>query len=390
MSEKIIFVSEEKMGLINGTDINHITSQHLKRYHTNMAELKKKHAWKTEGAGAAFMGAHNPMAHYSSDSVRAKINGVAVMPGEDKILYSVSVNEFSGIFIKNPFDDEELEGLVTSDRETGFFSIAYDSKTERLAASVSEGLIEKHIAVLNKNSGGFNLITEGESIDENPSWSKYSENAIYYDSAGIASSSSGEFAGIGEKAILRLDLNLGELEEIAAIKKYDCVKPMEDVEGNLYFIKKPHLQPQHKGSSFVDTLLIPYKLLKAVFGWMNFFTAKYTGDTLTTAGQNPAKSKQKTEEQIFIEGNLINAEKALKENQTAGEKFPGVAPRSWELVKRSPNGELKTVKKGVIDFDINSKGEIVYSNGKYLVKIMNNQAEEVLGKVNLASKVRMM
>ncbi len=121
-----------------------------------MAELKKKHAWKTEGSGATFMGAHNPMAHYSSENV---------------------------------------------------------------------------------NSGGYNILTEGESIDDNPCCSKVDKNVIYYDSAGIALNTSGEFGGIGTKSILKLDVSSGELEEIISIKKYDCFKPVEDIEGNLYFIK---------------------------------------------------------------------------------------------------------------------------------------------------------
>jgi hypothetical protein len=390
MDEKIIFVMEEKMGVVSGGDVNYITSQHLKRYHKNMVELKKKHAWKTEGSGASFMGVHNPMAHYSQENVMAKINGITALSGSNKILYSITIDEFSGIFMKDPFNDEELEGLVTSDRNVGFFGLDYDERTEKIVTSVSEGHVEKHIAVMGKKSGSYSILTEGDSIDENPSWSKADKNIIYYDSAGIALNSSGEYGGVGTKAILKLDLNSGELEEIVSIKKQDCFKPKEDSEGNLYFIKRPQIEVVNKGSSIKDVILMPYKLLKAVFGWMNFFTAKYTGDTLTSAGQNPSKTKQKTEEQIFIEGNLINAEKSLKENQTAGETFPGVAPRSWELVKRSPNGELKTIKKGVIDFDLNDMGEVVYSNGKYLVKIQTNSKEEVLAKVNLVAKIRML
>ncbi len=34
---------------------------------------------------------------------------------------------------------------------------------------------------------------------------------------------------------LKLDVSSGELEEIISIKKYDCFKPAEDMEGNLYF-----------------------------------------------------------------------------------------------------------------------------------------------------------
>lgn len=388
MGDKIFFAVEEKMGIVNETNISYLTSQHLKRYHKNMAELKKKHAWKTEGSGATFMGAHNPMAHYSSENVNAKINGISAMNKEGKILYSLTVDEFSGIYIKNPLDDGEMEGLVTSDKDTKFFNIDYNERSEKIVASVGEGYLEKHIALLNVNSGGYNILTEGESIDDNPCWSKVDKNVIYYDSAGIALNTSGEFGGIGTKSILKLDISSGELEEVISIKKYDCFKPVEDMEGNLYFIKRPLEEIKSKSNSLKDLILIPFKLSKAIFGWMNFFTAKYTGDTLITSGQNPAKGKEKTEEEIFIEGNLINAVKTLKENQAAGESFPGVAPRNWELVKKGVSGEIKVVKKGVIDFDINNKGEILYSNGKYILKIDKNSEEEVLGKVNLVSKVR--
>jgi hypothetical protein len=388
MEEKIIFSVEDKMGIVNGSSINYLYSQHLKKYHKNMDDIKKKHAWKTEGSGAAFMGVHNPLAYYSSENVIANINGIAVVPNQSKMLYSISIDEFSGIFIKNPLDNSELEGLVTSNMDNGFFSVDYDERTEKIAVSVSEGHLEKHIAVMSIDRGGYNVLTEGESIDENPSWAKTDKNAIYYDSAGIAISSIGELGGLGTKSILKLDLNSGDIEEVVHINKHDCIKPIEDREGNLYFIKRPHDENYSKAASLKDVILMPYKFLKAIFGWMNLFTAKYTGDTLTSVGQNPAKTKQRTQEEIFIEGNLINAEKTLKENQSAGEKFPGVAPRSWELMKMSQSGEMKSIKKGVIDFDINSRGEIVYSNGKYLLKVGNNSSEKVIGKVNLVNKVR--
>lgn len=388
MSEKIIFAIEDKLAVINDKNITYLNSQHLKRYHNNMADLKKKQAWKTEGSGAAFMGAHSPLAHYSSEQVRARISGITAVPKVGKILYSININEFSGIFIKNPSDDMELEGLVTSDRDAAFYAIDFNENSEKITASIGEGSLEKHIGILSMNSGGYTVLTEGESIDENPCWSKTNDSRIYYDSAGIAVNGVGESVGMGTRAILRLDIDKGELEEVIAIKKFDCIKPREDAAGNLYFIKKPQEELHKNNSTLKDVLLMPFRLLKAVFGWMNFFTAKYTGETLNSAGQNPARSKQKTEEEIFIEGNLINAEKSLKENQAAGEKYPGVAPRSWELIRRSPEGIMRTIKKGVIDFDIDNEGNIVFSNGKYLVKMQDSSSEEVLGKVNMASKVR--
>ena len=49
------------------------------------------------------------------------------------------------------------------------------------------------------------------------------------------------------------------------------------------------------------------------------------GESLkSTSGANPAKARQKSEEELFVEGNLIKAQKALQQNQSAGEKFAGV------------------------------------------------------------------
>lgn len=388
MEEKVIFITENKMGIMKESEAKFLNSQHLKRYYNNMIDIKKKHAWKTEGTGAAFMGAHNPMGNFSEGNISARINGIAPVNEQEKIIYSISIDEFSGIFIKNPIDDAELEGLVTSDHNVEFLSLDYNDKSERIAVAVREHFLEEHIAVMTLKSGGYNVLTEGESIDRNPSWSKVKEGVIYYDSAGVALSNAVGYNDVGERAIFKLDLNEGELQEIFHINKFDCIRPREDSKGNIYFIKRPYKENQRSSSSIKDVILIPFKLLKAVFSWMNVFTAKYTGDTLTTAGQNPAKGKQKSQEEIFIEGNLINAEKTLKENKSAGEKFPGVAPRSWELMKLKVDGEMVCIKKGVIDFDINKNDEIVYSNGKYLVKLLDDSSEETLGKINLVNKIR--
>jgi hypothetical protein len=91
---------------------------------------------------------------------------------------------------------------------------------------------------------------------------------------------------------------------------------------------------------------------------------------------------------LIINGNIINAEKILKENLARGEKYAGIAPKEWELVRMDADGEQKSIKKGVLGFDINKNNEIVYSNGKYIIKISPDGKEEVVEKVDFVEKIK--
>ena len=97
--------------------------------------------------------------------------------------------------------------------------------------------------------------------------------------------------------------------------------------------------------------------------------------------------KQKSEEEIFIEGNLINAQKTLTENQKSGEKFPGIAPKSWELMKMTRDGKISSIKKGVLAYRLSKDDEIFYSNGKHLIKISPQKSEELICEANLITKI---
>ncbi|OPZ88332.1 MAG: hypothetical protein BWY74_03186 [Firmicutes bacterium ADurb.Bin419] len=77
----------------------------------------------------------------------------------------------------------------------------------------------------------------------------------------------------------------------------------------------------------------------------------------------------------------------MKENTARGEKYPGIAPKEWELVKMDKNGGFSCIKKGVMGFDVDSAGNIVYSNGKYIIRILEGGKEEVVGKIDMIDKM---
>lgn len=138
-----------------------------------------------------------------------------------------------------------------------------------------------------------------------------------------------------------------------------------------------------------DLALAPWRVLKAVGGWLNLFTQRYGGESLkkSSGGLNPSKYSSKSEKEIFIDGNLVNVEKALAENALQGEKYPGVAPKSWELVTLEPDGGVTSRKKGVLDYTFDPEGRLVYSNGRYILRLLHSGEEEIIGKANLATNL---
>ena len=135
----------------------------------------------------------------------------------------------------------------------------------------------------------------------------------------------------GPTSVCSIDTERGELTEILSDPEYDYTSPYSSFDGSLYYIKKPYslgIAPNPLGI-LGDILLFPFRILRALFSFLNVFSATYSGKTLTK-GKN---TKYKDEKKTFIDGNLINAEKELQENARKGEKFPGIIPRSWELHK---------------------------------------------------------
>lgn len=389
MDEKIIFSVQNKIGVFHGASVAYLSSQFLNNFKKNREEIQKRSAWKTEGINAEsrqevnFLGKMD----YSQVTDRATINGITFAQNGKKIIYSLSVDNYSGIFAKNPLDNAEAEGHIIHNNNVQFYNLDYNPSTEEVAVSLQHEGWERNIAILNTKNSSYRVLTEGDSLDDNPVWGKLNPRTIYYDSAGIGINRHGGVSAFTPRVIHRLDLNTGELDEMVAVPKHDCFLPKVDEKENLYFIKKPH-QSRRESASIFDFFLIPFRLLKALYNWIEFFTIRYTGEPLTSGSSVRAKSKQQDPKEVLINGNIINAAKALKENQLKGEKFPGIAPRTWELMKREKNGDLVSIKKGVLDYDINQREEIIYSNGKYLIKITREGTEEVLEKADLAHKIK--
>lgn len=378
--DKLFFIDKDTIGILEKNQVETLESQYLIKYRKNALDIIKKHEWKTQGINAAFRQEtrHDP----DPDSIRGKINGITLIDSGTSLLYSVSIESFSGLFIKSLGDTNAPEVHIMHGNKVAFYGIDAHEETGEIILSVNETPFERNLALLDKENNRYRLVTEGETQDDNPIWSKTQKRTVFYESAGVGRDYQGNFVGLGPKTINKLDLNRCTVDEVVALPGYDCFRPQVDGHNNLYFIKKPYQAVGKQPMTIVDVIAIPFKILKAIARAIEFFTVKHTGESFTSKGFNPAKTKTLDPKEIIINGNIINAEKTYQQNKQSGQPYPGIAPKNWELMCLDSSGNMRCIKQGVIGYTLNKKGEIIYSNGKYIIKITNDGKEEVLQQID--------
>ncbi|MGA1869860.1 MAG: hypothetical protein ACMUJM_15100 [bacterium] len=389
MNEKIICAVQNKIEYFDGECWKLLTSQYLDKYIANRIALQRKNEWKTKGFHAAFRGDFDYSHALDADTMhnQASITGLAFINQGKEVIYSVTIENNSGLFRKSLMDNIEVEGHILHNANIAISNLDYNEKSDEIVFSIQNEKGEKNLAKMHSTGACYQEITEGDSMDDNPIWDHEDSHIIYYETSGIIRDYNGMIINYGPKAINRLNLKTAEVDEFISHPDYDYFDPKIDKVGNLYCIQKPYKSLMGNSLSLKDTLLIPCKLLKAIFNWIEFFTIRNTGAPLTSGGPTVAKS-QNDLKQIIINNNIINAEKIIKENMLKGEKYPGFAPRNWELVKYDREGNCSLVKKGVIDYDIIGMGEAIISNGKYLLKIDQNFNAVEIKKMDFVSKVK--
>ncbi len=379
MREQVAYIAQGDMGIIRDGKASPLSSQRLKQYERTLRSLEEKHAWKSEGAGAKFMGQHNPYAGLSEQKGRV----TAITAADGRLVYASVTGESGGMFKKIPDDPTAQEGLLYSG--TSFFIEDLTARDGVIAASLSLNRGEQHIAVFIDGKAGYNVLTEGDTSDRYPFLSPESE-AVFYSSAGYARNEQNRILGISPFCVYKLSPLTGEVKEVFADPSLDCLKYCEAGRDDRYMMVRPYKKPSG-GTSPKDMLLAPVRLLQAIGGYLNLFSMRYGGKSLRSDGAAPAQAKEKSQQELFIEGNLIQADRHLKENQQHGDAYPGIVSRDWRLVRLMDDGTLETVKRGVLDYALLPSGGFVYTNGKYVVACDQNGKETVLLKDELVTRV---
>jgi hypothetical protein len=226
-------------------------------------------------------------------------------------------------------------------------------------------------------------ITEGDSVDESPSWIPGAGKRLVYQSAGVARNQQGFAVGVGPFGIHQLDLDGGALSIVLEDPKNDLLAPRMTEEGTLYFIRRPYetlgRKPVSPLGMMADILLFPPRLLRAFFYFFNFLSLTFARKPLTTSGGPRVEGED--EKTLLLRGRVIDAEKAMREGASA--EAPALVPPNWELVRRMASGEEQVLARGVVAYDFDGEGGVIYTNGTAAYRVDRNGQSRLLFKAKL-------
>lgn len=325
--------------------------------------ISQKRAWKAEGGGGAISGA----TLWGGQAARAAaevVHFTGAALGSGKLYYLLQTSALCGLFRLDLAEDEERR--LFTDAAKRATDLALHPAGEELALSLAFPNGTSGIGVVQADGSSLQTVTEGDSRDEAPSWVPGEGRKLVFQSAGVARTPDGFPAGLGPATIEQLDLDTGHLETLRAEQNFDLLTPRVGADEALYFIRRPYESPGARrfslGTFLLDIVLFPYRLLRALLGFLNVFSMIFTQKPLTMAG-GPERS-EKDAMPVYLRGRKVEAEKKLRDLRNSDPDAAGLVPSDWQLVRRTAGGEEKVLAKRVLAFDLQPDGRIVYTNGR--------------------------
>jgi len=377
--EKILYATGHAVGSFNGKIVEKLDSGYIAKYRDTLIQIQKKDEWKYGGQSALFQGRYNS----EPEEFYAAVNAVCA-DGDKGCLYTVIAGEVSGIISKNY--ETGHENHIYHSNKYKFYSAQNCPAANQIVLSIAENDNTKSVAVYDRNSNDLRFLTSGDAVDDNPFLDEAAE-VIYYDSRGLGLNTRMEIVSVGSASIFKTSLNGETCDEVLAEHGYDLLCPKLDAAGNLYYIRRPYKNKARRGDSnlFVDILLLPFRLAANLIRGLMFLSKLGTKNkerkNINTFGNNPSVQKELSDFDLYVYGELINAQKDEEAN-SKHEKTAGFAPKNYELFRLKPDGNKELLRRGVLSYDIDTSGTLYYSNGRYVFK-----AEESGDKVVLKDKI---
>ena len=324
-------------------------------------KAQQRHSWKTQGSEEKFLAGAMLWGRSPRDpaAIRLTITSLCQGAAAGQVLYSLETDELCGILQLEEFGADERRLWNKNDKRIDHLHLSANGE---LACSVRHEFDTANIAVRVSEESGFSEVTEGDSVDTAPHWIPGSERQLVFQSAGVGRNREGHFAGLGPYAIQKLDIDSGELTSLRENSGYDFLTPRMTAEGALYFIRRPFLTGReiHPLRLMKDIFLFPFRLIYALFHYLQFFSMRYTGKKLSSGG---AQSKELDLQQMMIWGNRVSAQAKRNQKEAAA-----LVPNNWELVRSVAGQDDEVLAKGVLAFDLCSDGTVVYSNGSAIFR----------------------
>ena len=362
-----------------GQELREVQSPHVRSVMERMERHQQLHGWKEGTAFArSFTGRDR---HVSADAVGIQATS-AQFVAHDRVLYFLRDDSFGGLFEYDLALDTEKRLIHKQHLSLEDLRLHPDGQRLLCAQHARNGAA--NIVVMDDDGSNYRELTGGDTVDTAPAWVPGQPDAILFQSSGLARNPAGYVLAQGPTSIQMADTAAGSLTVVLEDPRLDFLQPRVGADGFLYFIRRPYEAPRYGMENAVtDALMFPFRLVRALLHYLNFFSLMYTRKPLITASGPAVQADLKD---ILIKGKRLDAEAALRAGvQING--VPSLVPASWQLICRSPQGEEHVLASHVASFDIASDDTILFSNGYGVFALDGANPPQVLLRDKLIADV---
>lgn len=301
---------------------------------------------------------------------------------DDQLYYVLAVGDTRGLFRRHLAEDREVRLF----HRTGWDceGMTYNPVDGRIFLTSRNGDGTAHVEAYDEDGNRRGVLTDGDCVDAAPSLVPGRSKTLVYQSSGVArNAQSGHLVAFGHACVHMLDYGTGQLQTLLDDAKYDFVAPRMDAQGRLYAIRRPAEKAVHEqaGGALMDTLLMPFRLLKAVFGYLNFFSMVYGKQPLRSSGGPRTPGLDQDLGRLWLHGRMIELSRVKSDPQYAGK----LVPRNWELVRMAAAGaQPEVIAQHVACFDLRADGSAVYSNGFDVFELSGGKVRDLARQQQVA------
>lgn len=368
----IAYLAQGKIRLKTGADAPRtVDSAYGNAIREKAVRAQQKHSWKAGGDdGGPFSGASLWGKAAVSNNVPLAITSICSAKDAGGLIYSFESGGLCALLEVQQLGAEEKR--LWNDNRTRIRHVTASRENGDLAFSILHENGTANLGVKLNGEGGLKELTEGDSFDTAPRWVPGPGRRIVFQSAGIGRNRAGHFLALGPFGIQQLEVEAGEMTTLLEDPRHDYLAPQVLPDGSWLYIRRPYSGNEriHPWRAFKDAALVPFRLVYAVFQYLNFFSAIYTGRKLTSAGG--PKAREMDLKQMMIWGNLIRSQRAASPDDESAD----LVPKSWQLIRRSSAGAEKILASGVLAYDVNEQGQILFTNGNAVYLLHPDERKE--------------
>jgi hypothetical protein len=290
----------------------------------------------------------------------ARFEHVTAGPDDDTIYYVLNISRSTGLFRYHINENREVRLLHSADFRCD--GLAYDRANNRLLLSRAGPDGRAHVQIFDTEGNAKGFLTGGDCVDSAP-WAASNEpDRLYFQSAGLAlHPQQGYVVATSNAVINRMEISTKQIQTIFESPELDYLAPRHDGRGNLFYITRPYELPYAAKplDSVKDVLLFPWRLIRAVFGYLNFFSMIYGKEPLKSVGGPRSPHLEQDLGRLWLHGRMIELSKVQYKKAAGG----GLVPASWKLMRCDAKGVEGRVATNVASFDVSATGRVLYTNG---------------------------